>query len=169
MHKEIYNMATELLEKEIDVEPTYKNIASVTINRDVVTLVMLSKKYNLDLLSLVALYEIFDKDVFLFFCILGDKSDGSLIGKNLDELEFGDSLGEFPKESTLKLMFSKSKKVSDALRRHNAKGLTSAMMPWYELLEKYVYTDSSGNKCLNFFHVKNDEELQPKKGKKKNG
>lgn len=161
-------MATELLEKEVDVEPTYKNIASVTVNRDVITLLMISKKYNIDLLSMIALYEIFDRDVFLFFYIMGDSSNDSLIGKNLDELELSDSLKEFPKESTLKLMFSKSKKVADALRRHNAKGLTSAMLPWYELLDKYVYTDSSGNKCLNFFHVKNDPELQPKKGKKKN-
>ena len=44
------------------------HVARTKINKDVIVLYMLAKKYKLDLLSLLALYEIYDKDVFLFFC-----------------------------------------------------------------------------------------------------
>ena len=54
-------METEQLEAE-DHE-SLCHLARAKVNRDVVVLFMLSQKYKLDLLSLLALYEIYDKDM----------------------------------------------------------------------------------------------------------
>lgn len=127
-------------------------IAKTKINRDVIVLYMLSKKYKIDLLSLIVLYEIFGKDVFLFFYVLSTtNSDVDIVGKTLEELELGDSLINFPKESNLKLMFTKAQKISDALRRNTSVGLTSITLPWYEQLQEFCVRDANNETYLDFY------------------
>ena len=122
---------------------------------------MLAKKYKLDLLSLLTLYEIYDKDVFLFFYILSGNSEKIFMGKSLSDIDFGDSIPELPKETNLKLMFTKAKKVSDALRRNTQEGLTSVTLPWYNALKKYcMNSEASGESYINFYTALKEEPIK---------
>lgn len=154
-------METKQLESESDLH----HIAKAKINRDVIVLYMIAKKYKLDLLSLLALYEIYDKDVFLFFYILSGSLNSEFMGKSLAELELGSSLAELPKESNLKLMFTKAQKVSDALRRNSDVGLTSVTLPYYNALKPHC--EGSHDKYINFFSVlRENREIKISKARK---
>ena len=136
------------------------HVARTKINKDVIVLYMLAKKYKLDLLSLLALYEIYDKDVFLFFYILSGSQDFALMEKDVDDINFGDSLLELPKETNLRLMFTKAKKVSDALRRNSERGLTTVTLPWYNVLKKYcMKSEISGENYINFYTALKEEPV----------
>lgn len=113
-----------------------KCIASAQLTRDTVALYMIADKYKLNFLSLLALYEIYERDVFIFFYILSSSAEDCFVGMNLEEIELKDKI-ELPKESNLKLILSKAKKVSDALRRNSSLGLTSATLPWFNSLKPY--------------------------------
>lgn len=146
-------MATEQLEQ--------KHIAHTQVTPDVIVLYMLSKKYKLNLLSLITLYEIYGKDLFLFFYVLSGNPDSSFISKSVKDIELGSNI-ELPKESNLKLMFTKAKKVSDALRRNSEFGLTTATLPWYHALKQHYVRKDTG--IINFYTlVEKESSENPKK------
>lgn len=152
-------METKNLESEL------KKIAKTRVNQDVIVLYMMSKKYKIDLLSLLILYEVYEKDIFLFFYIMSGKSGDTLLGKSTSDINLDDELLEFPKESNLKLMFSKAKKISDALRRNSSFGLTSVTLPWYESLKEHCEKSlSSGENYIDFYTIleKDKEEEKAK-------
>ena len=142
------------------IEQKIYQIARTRINQDVIVLYMLAKKYKLDLLSLLTLYEIYDKDVFLFFYILSGNSEKIFMGKSLDDINFGESFPDLPKETNLRLMFTKAKKVSDALRRNTQEGLTSVTLPWYNALKKYCMNSASGESYINFYTALQEEPIK---------
>lgn len=143
-----------------------RQIAKAKITKDVVAVYLISQKYKIDLLALLALYEVYGKDLFLFFYILGSgNSNACYVGKNLEDLELSNHIKELPKESNLKLIFSKAKKVSDALRRNSDRELSSATLPIYNAIkEKCVYSKETGEHYLNFY---SEIFKEPKKETKK--
>ena len=114
-----------------------KCIATTQLTRDAIALYMIADKYKISFLSLLALYEIYERDVFIFFYIMSRSKEDSFIGLSPEDIEFSKEEIEFPKESNLKLILSKAKKIADALRRHSSDGLTSSTLPWYNSLEPY--------------------------------
>lgn len=150
----------------MEAEFLKKHIARTSVNRDVIVLYMISKKYKLNLLSLITLYEIYGKDVFLFFYILSDPSKPDLVGKTTEELDLGPKMIDFPKESNLKLMFTKAKKVADALRRNSNFGLTSVTLPWYNQLHELCIRESN-DVYLDFYNSECNLKDKPVKAKKK--
>lgn len=154
-------METESIDRKI------LHVARTKINKDVIVLYMLSKKYKIDLLSLLVLYEIYGKDTFLFFYILSNNSDSPIMGRTDADIEFGESISELPKETNLRLMFTKAKKVSDALRRESEFGLTTVTLPWYNELKQYcMKSPASGESYINFYNAYK-ELIVPKKTLKK--
>lgn len=146
-----------------------KCIANTKLSRDVIALYMIADKYKLNFLSLLALYEIYERDVFVFFYILSEGNDESIIGLSPEKIELKDVNNlELPKESNLKLILSKAKKVSDALRRNTDYGLTSATLPWYEALKPYCTRNAKNpsDVSVNFYShpvpVKKKEMAQVK-------
>lgn len=157
-------METEQL---TETEESFCHLARTKVNRDVIVLFMLAKKYKLDLLSLLALYEIYERDVFVFFYILSGAQDSSIMGKSVEELNFGDKLHEIPKESNLKLMFTKAKKVADALRRNSDYGLTSVTLPWYNMLSEFCEKTDSGENYINFYYQIKEMKESKKESRRK--
>lgn len=148
-------MDTELIDTKL------KQIAKTKVNADVVALYMLSKKYKLNLLSLLALYEIYGKDIFLFFYVMSSGPNSCIVGKSPEELEFKDKLPEMPKESTLKLLFVKAKKVADSLRRNSPIGLNQATYPWFELMKSCCTKAHKLTPCyINFYALPQEQEVK---------
>lgn len=155
-------------ESQIIQDRKIVHVAEAEVNSDVIALYMLSKRYHLDLVSLLALYEVYGKDIFLFFCIMCGDKGCSIIGKSSEELDLSKSHFDPIGETSLKLIVTKAKKISDALRRNDPEGLTNASKPVYEYLKKYcVYDPKTRANYLNFYTlIEIDETPEPKAVKK---
>lgn len=136
----------------------YKHIAQTAVSTDTVALYMLAQKYKKNFLSLLALYEVYGKDVFLFFYIMSAPAEECFIGKNVEDLHL-EEFKDFPKDSNLKLIFSRAKKISTALRKGTGKELNTTNLAMYQELESLCKVTADKSVVLDFFTKIKDTEI----------
>lgn len=135
-----------------------KKVARALISRDIIALYLLAQKYKRSWLSLLTLYEIYGRDVFLFFYVMSGSADSYFMGRDAEHLDLEKPLCALPTDANLKLIFTRARKISDALRRNNDFGLTSTNLTVYKSLSDLCYTDeTTGERFINFYSQIADE------------
>ena len=129
-----------------------KKVARALICRDVIALYMLAQKYKRSWLSLLSLYEIYGRDVFLFFYVMSGSTDSYFMGRDVEHIDLEKPLVDLPTESNLRLILNRAKKIADALRRNSDFGLTSTNLGLYNALADLCYDDPvTGERFINFY------------------
>ena len=127
-----------------------KRIASAQVTSDVVALYMLAARYKKSFLSFLALYELYGRDVFVFFYILGAGSEEVFMGKTAEEIMLPKDLKDIPTDASLKLLKSRAKKISDALRRNSSEDLIGSNLAVFETLNSLCVREKNAA-WLNFY------------------
>jgi hypothetical protein len=131
----------------------FKSIATAELTADVVSLYMLAHKYKRNLMSLLALYELYGRDIFAFFYVMGAPNDECFIGKTAEELIFPKELSNLPTDASLKLVKTRAKKVADALRRRDAAELSGVNKQLYDELDRICKRPTGRTPVLNFYGI----------------